>query len=115
MQKEFLENLLVQNKMTSSFAINKISNENAGLRLNQQAASIGFIYRHIGETINLFGTFFGIPTDVQNTTMGESDKGQGKNIKESITTFVYIVICYNSFFLAFFRIISPITLIFYTS
>jgi len=83
MEKQFLKTLLEQNKMTSSFAFNKISNENAGLRLTQQAASIGFIYRHIGETIHLFGTFFGVPTDVQNTTIGQSDNGQGKNIEES--------------------------------
>lgn len=40
------------------------------LRLNDQPASVGFIYRHIGETMNLFGQFFGVPTDVKNMTMG---------------------------------------------
>jgi hypothetical protein len=44
--------------------------------LNDKTASIGFIYRHIGETMNLFGQFFGIPTDVINTTMGQTDIGQ---------------------------------------
>ncbi|MEP7231347.1 MAG: DinB family protein [Ginsengibacter sp.] len=82
MQKEFLQNILAQNQMTCSFAFDKISNENAGFRLNKQAASAGFIYRHIGETINLFLTFFGVSTDVQNTTIGKADEGQGKNIEE---------------------------------
>jgi uncharacterized damage-inducible protein DinB len=83
MQREFLQNIIAQNQLTCSFAFKKISNENAGFRLNKQAASVGFIYRHIGETINLFSTFFGCPTDVLNTTMGQTDNGQGKNIEES--------------------------------
>ncbi|HVS92932.1 MAG TPA: DinB family protein [Mucilaginibacter sp.] len=83
MEKEFLQNILEQNKMTSSFSFNRITTDNADLRLNRQAASIGFIYRHVGETMNLFTTFFGLATDVQNTTMGATDTGQGKNIDES--------------------------------
>jgi uncharacterized damage-inducible protein DinB len=83
MQKEFLQNIFTQNQMTCSFAFNNISNENMDFRLNKQAASVGFIYRHIGETINLFTTFFGYSTGIQNTTMGETDRGQGKNIEES--------------------------------
>jgi uncharacterized damage-inducible protein DinB len=83
MEKVFLQNILEQNKMTSSYSLNRVSNENADFRLNNQAASIGFIYRHIGETINLFPTFFGLKTDVQNTTMGSTDTGQGKNIEQS--------------------------------
>jgi uncharacterized damage-inducible protein DinB len=83
MEKEFLRNILEQNKMTSSYSFNRISNENAGLRLNKQAASIGFIFRHIGETMNLFTTFLGLTTDVENTTMGRTDTGQGKNVEES--------------------------------
>ena len=83
MEKEFLRNILEQNKMTSFFSFNRVSNENAGLRLNKQAASIGFIFRHIGETMNLFTTFLGLTTNVQNTTMGSTDTGQGKNVEES--------------------------------
>jgi uncharacterized damage-inducible protein DinB len=83
MQKEFLKNIFTQNQMTCSFAMNKISNENIDFRLNKQAASVGFIYRHIGETINLFATFLGYTTEVQNTTMGQTDKGQGINLEES--------------------------------
>jgi uncharacterized damage-inducible protein DinB len=83
MEKAFLQNILEQNKMTSSYSFDRITNENAGLRLNKQAASIGFIYRHIGETMNLFTGFFGVKTGVQNTTMGQTDAGQGKNTEES--------------------------------
>jgi uncharacterized damage-inducible protein DinB len=83
MGKAFLQNILEQNKMTSSYSFNRISDENADFRLNKQAASIGFIYRHIGETMNLFTTFLGVKADVQNTTMGRTDTGQGKNIEQS--------------------------------
>jgi len=31
----------------------------------------------------LYGNFFGIPSRIQNTTMGQQDEGQGKNLKES--------------------------------
>ena len=83
MEKEFLKNILEQNKLTSSFSFNRVSNENAGLRLNDRAASVGFIFRHIGETMNLFTTFLGLTTDVQDTTMRRADSGQGKNTDES--------------------------------
>jgi len=83
MEKTFLQNILEQNKMTCSYSFNRISNENTDLRLNRQAASIGFIYRHIGETMNLFVTFLGLKTEVQNTTMGRTDTGQGKNMEEN--------------------------------
>ena len=83
MEKAFLQNILEQNKMTSSYSFTRISNENAGFRLNKQTASIGFIYRHIGETMNLFTRFLGLTTDVQNTTMGKTDTGQGKDTEQS--------------------------------
>jgi len=83
MEKAFLQNILEQNRMTSDYSFTRITNESAGMRLNQKAASIGFIYRHIGETMNMFTGFFGINTGVQNTTMGQTDTGQGKNVDES--------------------------------
>ena len=46
------------------------------MRLNVGTASIGFIFRHVGETINLFAQMLGAPTDVTNTTMGQTDTGQ---------------------------------------
>ena len=83
MQKEILLELLKQNEFTSHFSLDRVSKENACLRLNANTASIGFIFRHIGETMNLFGQFFGIPTDTKNTTMGETDNGQGSDVEYS--------------------------------
>ena len=83
MQKEILLEILKQNQFTSHFSLDKVSEENASLRLNDKTASIGFIYRHIGETMNLFGQFFGIPTDVINTTMGQADVGQVFDVEYS--------------------------------
>ena len=75
--------MLAQNRMTNSFALDKVTNENVGFKLNEEANSAGFIYCHLGETLNLFGTFFGLPTDVANTTMGQTESGQGQNAEES--------------------------------
>jgi uncharacterized damage-inducible protein DinB len=83
MQKEVLLEILNQNQFTSHFSLDRVSEENASLRLNDKTASIGFIYRHIGETINLFGQFFGVPTDVVNTTIGETDNGQRFDVERS--------------------------------
>jgi uncharacterized damage-inducible protein DinB len=83
MQKDVLLEILEQNQFTSHFCFDRVSEENASLRLNDHAASIGFIYRHIGETINLFGQFLGMPTDVKNTTMGQIDTGQHSDISDS--------------------------------
>jgi hypothetical protein len=76
MQKEILLEILKQNQFTSHFSFDRVSEENASHRLNDKTASIGFIYRHIGETMNLFGQFLGILTDVINTTIGQTDNGQ---------------------------------------
>ena len=76
MQKEIFLEMLAQNRVTCSYAFDRITTENSGYRVNEQSASIGFIYRHIGETMNLFGLFLGVPTDAQNTTMGQQDVGQ---------------------------------------
>jgi uncharacterized damage-inducible protein DinB len=83
MQKEILLEIVKQNQFTSHFSFDKVTEENASLRLNDKTASIGFIYRHIGETISLFGQFFGLPTDVKNTTIGQIDKGQQYDINQS--------------------------------
>ena len=83
MQKEMLLEMLAQNRLTCSVACEMITPENAGFRLNEQTASAGFIFRHIGETFNLFGYFFGLPADVPNTTMGKTDEGQGANVDAS--------------------------------
>ena len=83
MQKEVLREILKQNEFTSHFALDRVTNENASLRLNDNTASIGFIYRHIGETMNLFGALLGVPTEVKNTTMGQTDDGQGVDVEYS--------------------------------
>ena len=83
MQKEVLREVLKQNEFTSHFALGRVTNENASLRLNDKTASVGFIYRHIGETMNLFGALLGVPTEVKNTTMGQTDDGQGVDVEYS--------------------------------
>ncbi len=76
MHNDILLEMVTQNQFTSHFCFDRVTEDNASLRLNENTASIGFIYRHIGETINLFGQFLGIPTDVKNTTIGQTDTGQ---------------------------------------
>jgi uncharacterized damage-inducible protein DinB len=83
MQKDVLLEMIKQNRYTSSFSFDRINEDNAALRLNDRTASIGFVYRHIGETINLFSQFLGVPTNVRNTTMGQIDTGQHFDIGRS--------------------------------
>jgi uncharacterized damage-inducible protein DinB len=83
MQKELLREIVKQNQFTSHFSFDRVTEENAYLRLNDGTASIGFIYRHIGETMNLFGQFLGISTDVKNTTIGQTDTGQHYEVSQS--------------------------------
>src|SRR5689334_20590772 len=83
MQKDVLLEIVKQNQFTSHFSFDRVTEENAHLKLNDKTASIGFIYRHIGETIHLFGQFFAIPTDVKNTTIGQIDSGEPYNVTYS--------------------------------
>jgi len=78
-----LHKMLKQNIQSCSYAFDAINKENSNYRLNESAASVGFIFRHVGETMALFGYFFGIPTDATNTTMGTQDTGQGKDLSTS--------------------------------
>ena len=64
--KEIFKDLLAQNILSNSFSLNMIDNENISTKLNEQTSSVGFIYRHIGETMLLFGYFFGMPSEIQN-------------------------------------------------
>jgi uncharacterized damage-inducible protein DinB len=82
-QKELLQEMLVQNMITNSYALDSVTNKNKNYRLNSETASVGFIYRHIGETMNLLGYFLGVPSDIQNTTMGQQDTGQDYEIETS--------------------------------
>ena len=83
MQKEISLNTLEQNKMTSSFAFEKISAENAEFRLDEKTVSARFIFRHVAETIHLFGQFLGTATDVPNTTSAKPTKGRAKTLRRA--------------------------------
>src|SRR5215469_14136488 len=83
MQKDILREMVVQNQFTSHFCLDRVNDENARLRLTDKAASIGFIFRHIGETINLFVQMLGTPTDVKNTTIGQIDTGERYDVAQS--------------------------------
>jgi DinB family protein len=82
-EKEILRELVTQNQFTSHFCFDRVTDENAGLRLNDGTASVGFIFRHIGETMNLFAAMLGKPTDVKNTTIGQHDTGERYDVRSS--------------------------------
>ncbi|NVJ85028.1 MAG: DinB family protein [Algoriphagus sp.] len=81
--KEAMLEMLVQMELTSS-NLQQVQDIHWNWKLNKNSNSIGFILLHMGEIVNLFGTFFEIPTDVQNTTLGFEDNGQGKDIQASL-------------------------------
>jgi hypothetical protein len=75
MQKQVLLEILRQSQFTSHFSFDRVSEDNASLRLNDKTASIGFIYRHIGETrICLVSS---------STTIGQPDNGQPFDVEYS--------------------------------
>jgi hypothetical protein len=80
---EIFRELLAQNILSCSFSLNLVNSENVSKSLNENTSSVGFIYRHIGETMLMFGYFFGKPSEVQNTTLGKHDEGQGNDFEES--------------------------------
>jgi uncharacterized damage-inducible protein DinB len=83
MGKEIFRDLLAQNILSCSYSLNMVNSQNISKTLNENTSSVGFIYRHIGETMLMFGYFFGKPSEVQNTTLGKQDEGQGNNYEES--------------------------------
>jgi len=83
MQKDILLQMLAQNRKDCSYFCKNINAENANYRLIEQTASVGFVYRHIGETINLMGQFFGYDTDVKGTTIGQKDTGNAYDLETS--------------------------------
>ncbi|GLU44210.1 DinB family protein [Allomuricauda sp. NBRC 101325] len=83
MTQELLIELLEQHKTTCNYTFNAITQENSAQKLNDETASVGFILRHIGEITLMYGQFFGIPTQVENTTMGFSDEGKEYDVEES--------------------------------
>jgi len=80
---EIFRDLLAQNILSCSYSLNMVNSENVSKTLNENTSSVGFLYRHIGETMLMFGYFFGKPSEVQNTTIGKQDEGQGNNYEES--------------------------------
>ena len=83
MTKDILNDLIAQNQKTCDFTFNEITQENSALKLNDDTASVGFIYRHIGEIMHLLAQFLGFPTDVENPTMGQKDTGKVYDKQES--------------------------------
>ncbi len=80
---EIFRDLLQQNILSCSFSLNMVNSENVSKSLNENTSSVGFIYRHIGETMLMFGYFFDKPIEVQNTTLGKQDEGQGNDFEKS--------------------------------
>jgi len=83
MQKDILLTVAEQSRMDCYKILKDINADNVDFRLTNQTASAGFIYRHIGETTNLLGQFFGYETDVEGTTMGQPDTGKQYNLETS--------------------------------
>ena len=75
MQKEILKQMLMQNKMDCTHFCKNITSENTDYRLTPDTASVGFLFRHIGETTNLIAQFLGYETDIIGTTIGQKDTG----------------------------------------
>ncbi|MDX2301146.1 MAG: DinB family protein [Microscillaceae bacterium] len=82
-QQTLLHQLIQQNQLTCSFALDQVEASNLDWKLNDSTASIGFIYKHIGEVMNLFGNFLEKPSAVPNTTMRQHDTGQGRDFIQS--------------------------------
>jgi len=83
MQKEILLQMVEQSRMDCFRTLQDIDADNADFRLTEQTASVGFIYRHIGEATNLITQFFGYKTDVEGITMGQTDTGKDYDLKTS--------------------------------
>jgi len=83
MHKDILLEMVKQSRFTCGFCFDRVTDANASLRLNDGTASIGFIFRHIGETMNLFAQLLGTPTDVTNSTIGQIDTGQHGDVGSS--------------------------------
>ncbi|MDQ8014456.1 MAG: DinB family protein [Flavobacterium nitrogenifigens] len=83
MQKEILFGLLDQNRKGCQATFKNITEKNATFRLTEKTASVGFIYQHIGETANILGQAFGTETNIENTTIGQSDTGNKYDLETS--------------------------------
>jgi hypothetical protein len=83
MLQQIMLQQLEESKNECLHHIQKINSNNQQLRLTSTTASVGFIYRHIAETTVLIAQFFGYPTQVQGSTMGQQDTGIEYDLAES--------------------------------
>lgn len=88
MQKQIMLQLLEQSKSDCLRILNQVNSENAAYRLCEKTASVGFIYRHVGESIHFLAQCFGFPEDVEGTTMGQTDTGENYDLETSGHIFV---------------------------
>ncbi|THU40546.1 DinB family protein [Niastella caeni] len=87
MKKEIMLQQLEQSRNDCLRILDKISLENVHFRLTEKTASVGFIFRHIGETTNLIAHFFGYKTDIEGTTIGQVDSGNEYDLTTSSNLF----------------------------
>lgn len=87
MQKDILLEMLNVSRFNCAFTFKDITPENNNFRLMEETASVGFIYRHIGETTNTYGRLLGFETDVKDTTTGQTDSGKSYDPETSKTFF----------------------------
>jgi uncharacterized damage-inducible protein DinB len=83
MQKQILLQMVEQSREDCLRILEDINTDNVDFRLTEETASVGFIYRHIGEATNLMAQFFGYETDVEGTTMGQTDTGKNYDLETS--------------------------------
>ncbi|MDZ7772830.1 MAG: hypothetical protein U5K31_08845 [Balneolaceae bacterium] len=83
MQKEILRQMVEQSRKDCLRILKDINADNADYRLTKETASVGFIYRYIGEATNMMAQFFGYDTDVEGTTMGQIDTGKDYDLEKS--------------------------------
>lgn len=87
MQQDILLEMIEQSRLNCSYTFKDINTENLYFRLNEKTASVGFIYRHIGETTHTLGRFLGFETDVQASTIGQTDTGKKYDMETSCMLF----------------------------
>lgn len=83
MEKEILLAMLEVSRSNCESTFRDMNPENANFRLVASTATAGFLYRHIAEATNTFGQYLGFETDVEDTTLGQHDKGQHYSLEDS--------------------------------
>jgi hypothetical protein len=83
MQKNVLLEMVKQNQFTSYFSFDRVTEENAKLRLNDKrpppsASSIATLARRSTCSVNFWHT-----TEVKNTTIGQVDRGEHYDVSSS--------------------------------